>query len=152
LAGRLASLNRFISRSTERNLPFFEILKSAKVFQWGPAQQKAFEELKQYLIDLATLTPPSSGTPLLLYVAASHSAVSATLVLEKQDVQVKRQALVYFVSEVLSLSMKNYIELEKVLYAVLMASRKLRHYFQAYHIIVPSSQPLKDIMRNREAT
>jgi hypothetical protein len=42
--------------------------------------------------------------------------------------------------------------LEKVLYAVLIASRKLRHYFQAYHIIVPSSQPLKDIMRNREAT
>jgi hypothetical protein len=42
--------------------------------------------------------------------------------------------------------------LEKVLYAVLMASRKLRHYFQAYHIIVPSLQPLKDIMRNREAT
>jgi ribonuclease HI len=33
-----------------------------------------------------------------------------------------------------------------------MASRKLRYYFQAYHIIVPSSQPLKDIMRNREAT
>jgi hypothetical protein len=42
--------------------------------------------------------------------------------------------------------------LEKVLDAVLMASRKPRHYFQAYHIIVPSSQPLKDIMRNREAT
>jgi ribonuclease HI len=42
--------------------------------------------------------------------------------------------------------------LEKVLYAVLMASRKLRHYFQGYHIIVPSSQPLKDIMRTREAT
>jgi hypothetical protein len=80
LAGRLASLNRFISRSAERNLPFFEILKSAEVFQWGPAQQKAFEELKQYLIDLTTLTPPSSGTPLLLYVVASHSAVSAALV------------------------------------------------------------------------
>jgi ribonuclease HI len=53
---------------------------------------------------------------------------------------------------VLSLSKKNYTELEKVLYAVLMASRKLQHYFQDYHIIVPSSQPLKDIMRNREAT
>jgi ribonuclease HI len=152
LAGRLASLNRFISRSAEKNLPFFEILKSAKVFQWGPAQQKAFEELKQYLIDLTTLTPPSSGTPLLLYVAASHSTVNAALVQEKQDGQVKRQAPVYFVSEVLSLSKKNYTELEKMLYAVLMASRKLRHYFQAYHIIVPSSQPLKDIMRNKEAT
>jgi hypothetical protein len=152
LAGRLVSLNRFISRSAERNLPFFEILKSAEVFQWGPAQQKAFEELKQYLIDLTTLTPPSSGTPLLLYVAASHAAVSAALVQEKQDGQIKKQASIYFVSEVLSVSKKNYTELEKVLYAVLMASRKLRHYFQAYHIIVPSSQPLKDIMRNREAT
>jgi hypothetical protein len=80
LAGRLASLNRFISRLAERNLPFFEVLKSAKVFQWGPAQQKAFEELKQYLIDLTTLTPPSSGTPLLLYVAPSHAAVSVALV------------------------------------------------------------------------
>jgi hypothetical protein len=87
------------------------------------------------LIDLTTLTPPSLGAPLLLYVAASHSAVSAALVQEKQDGQVKKQAQVYFVSEVLSLSKKNCIELEKVLYAVLMASRKLRHYFQAYHII-----------------
>jgi hypothetical protein len=151
LVGRLTSLNRFISKSAERNLPFFEILKSPEVFQWGLAQQRVFEELKQYLIDLTTLTPPSPGAPLLLYVAASHSAVSAALVQEKQDGQVKRQALVYFVSKVLSLSKKNYTELE-VLYVVLMASRKLRHYFEAYHIIVPSSQPLKDIMRNREAT
>jgi hypothetical protein len=118
LAGRLASLNRFISRSAERNIPFFEILKSAEVFQWGPAQQKAFKELKQYFIDLTTLTPPSWGTPLLLYVAASHSAVSAAIVQEKQDDQIKRQAPIYFVSEVLSPSKKNYTELEKVLYAV----------------------------------
>jgi hypothetical protein len=152
LAGRLASLNRFISRSAERNLPFFKILKSAEVFHWGPAQQKAFEELKQYLIDLTTLIPPTPGAPLLLYVAASHSAVSAAMVQEKLDGQAKMQAPVYFVSEVLSPSKKNYIELEKVLYVVLIASRKLRHYFQAYHIIVPSSQPVKDIMRNREAT
>jgi hypothetical protein len=105
-------------------LPFFEILKSAEVFQWGPAQQKAFEELKQYLIDLTTLTPPAPGALLLLYVAASHSAVSAVLVQEKLEGQIKKQAPV----------------------------RKLWHYFQAFHIIIPSSQPFKDIMRNREAT
>jgi hypothetical protein len=91
LAGRLASLNRFISRSAERNVTFFEILKSVEVFQWGPAQQKAFEELKKYLIDLTTLTPPSSGTPLLLYVVASHVAVSAALVQEKQVGQCNTQ-------------------------------------------------------------
>jgi hypothetical protein len=94
LTKRLASLNRFISRSTERNLPFFEVLKSAKVFQLGPVQQNAFEDLKQYLIQLTTLTPPSSGAPLLLYVAASHVAVSAALVQERLDNQVKKQVLV----------------------------------------------------------
>lgn len=41
LAGRLASPIRFISRSAERNLPFFEVLKSTEVFQWGPAQQQS---------------------------------------------------------------------------------------------------------------
>jgi hypothetical protein len=85
LIGRLASLNRFISRSAERNLSFFEVLKSVKVFQWGPVQQKALEDLKQYLIQLTTLTPPSSSALLLLYVAASHTIVNATLVQEKQD-------------------------------------------------------------------
>jgi hypothetical protein len=58
-------------------------------------------------------------------VAASHSAVSAALVQEKVEGQAKKQDPVYFVSEVLSLSKKNYTELEKVLYVVLMASRKL---------------------------
>jgi hypothetical protein len=101
---------------------------------------------------LTTLTPPSSEAPLLLYVAASHAVVSAALVQEKQDEQTKKQVPVYFVSEVLSPSKTNYTELEKVLYAVLTASRKIQHYFESYHIIVPSSQPLKDIIRNREAT
>jgi hypothetical protein len=86
---------------------------------------------------------------LLLYVAASHAAVSAALVQGKQDGQARKQVPIYFVSKVLSASKKNYTELEKVLYAVLMASRNLRYYFQTYHIIVLSSQPLKDIMRNR---
>jgi hypothetical protein len=66
---------------------------------------------------------------LLLYVAASHIAVGASLVQERQDEQGKKQVPIYFVSEVLSPSKRNYTELEKVLYVVLMASRKLRRYF-----------------------
>jgi hypothetical protein len=85
----------------------------------------AFEDLKQYLIQLTTLTPPSSGAPLLLYVAASHAAVSAAMVQEKQGEQTKKQVPVYFVSEILSPSKRNYTKLEKVLYAILMASMKL---------------------------
>jgi hypothetical protein len=77
--------------------------------------------------------------------------VSDALVQEVVNEGVKRQMHVYFVSELLSPSKRNYREMEKVMYAVLMASRKLRHYFQSHNIIVPSSQPLKDIIRNREA-
>jgi hypothetical protein len=115
-------------------------------------ETEAYQQYKHKREKLLRQISQSLCFCVLLYVAASHAAVSATLVQEKQDGQTKKQAPVYFVSDVLSPSKRNYTELEKVLYAVLMASRKLRHYFQAYHIIVPSSQPSKDIMRNREAT
>jgi hypothetical protein len=39
LARRLASLNRFISKSAERSLPFFKSLKGSGTFQWEPGQQ-----------------------------------------------------------------------------------------------------------------
>jgi hypothetical protein len=74
------------------------------------------------------------------------------LVQEVVSEGVKRQMLVYFVSKVLVPSKRKYTEMEKVIYAILMASRKLQHYFQSHNIIVPSSQPLKDIIRNREAS
>jgi hypothetical protein len=46
LTGRLAALNRFISRSTERSLPFLKTLRGAKDFILGPEQEVAFESLK----------------------------------------------------------------------------------------------------------
>ena len=46
----------------------------------------------------------------------------------------------------------NYTEIEKIAYAVLISSRKLKHYFQAHEITVPSSQPLEDILNNKEAS
>jgi hypothetical protein len=47
LTGRLAALNRFISKSAERSLPIFQALKGSKRdFVWGPLQQHAFEEIK----------------------------------------------------------------------------------------------------------
>ena len=50
LTGRLAAFRRFISRSAEKALPFFEVLKGAKNFEWGPNCIKAFEEIKEYLV------------------------------------------------------------------------------------------------------
>jgi hypothetical protein len=55
-------------------------------------------------------------------------------------------------SEALTMTNANYSEIEKIIYVVVMASRKLRHYFQAHNIIVPSSHLLRDVLRNREAS
>jgi hypothetical protein len=151
LTGRLAALNRFISRSAERSLPFLKTLRGAKDFAWGPEQAAAFASLKQYLSELAVLTSPDSSLPLLLYVAASPHAVSATLV-QEQTVEGVIKCPIYYVSEVLTPSKCNMIELEKIAYAVVMSSRKLRHYFEAFKVRVTSDRGLGELFRNPEAS
>jgi ribonuclease HI len=150
LTGRLAALNKFISKSAERSLPFLKTLCGPKDFAWGPEQVAAFESLKQHLSDLATLASPDPSLPLLLYIAASLCAVSATLVQEQDREGTTRQCPVYYVSEVLTTSMCNMTKLEKISYTAVMASRKLRHYFEAFKVRVTSDRGLGELFRNPE--
>jgi hypothetical protein len=145
LTGRLATLNRFISKSAERSLPFLKMLRGAKDFSWGPEQAVAFASLKQHLSELAILTSPNPSLPLLLYIAASPHAVSAALVQEQAKEGTTRQCPVYYVSEVLTTSKCNMTELEKIAYVVIMASRKLRHYFEAIKVWVTSDRGLGEL-------
>ena len=78
LTGKAAALNRFVSRSTDKCLPFFKTLK--KAFQWTEECQKAFEELKVYLSSPPLLNPSQTGEELYLYLAVSASAVSSALI------------------------------------------------------------------------
>jgi ribonuclease HI len=152
LTGRLAALNRFISKSAERSLPFLKTQRGAKDFTWGPEQAAAFASLKQHLSNLAILTSPDPSLPLLLYIAASPYAVSAALVQEQNREGTTQQCPVYYVSEVLTASKCNMTELEKISYAVVMTSRKLRHYFEAFKVRVTSDRGLGELFRNPEAS
>jgi hypothetical protein len=62
------------------------------------------------------------------------------------------QKPVYYVSEVLHEAKARYPETHKLLYAILVASRKPRHYFQAHKIVVVTSYPLRVILHNSNAT
>jgi hypothetical protein len=80
--------------------------------------------------------------------------VSTTIIAERQEDGHAHpvQRPVYFVSEVLSESKARYQPVQKLLYAVLITSRKLRHYFQEYSISVATDYPLGDILQNQDAT
>jgi hypothetical protein len=125
LTGRVAALNRFIPRAAERSLPFFQVLRSSKNFQWSETQKQAFQELKDYLSNTTKLCPPEPRSPLLLYVSTSNLAVSVVLVQEKEEEGKFKQIPAYFSSDALSGSKLFYSELEKIAYAVIMAARKL---------------------------
>jgi hypothetical protein len=102
LTGRVVALNRFIPRAAERSLPFFQVLRSTKIFQWSETQKQAFQELKDYLSNMTKVCPPEPRSPLLLYVSASNSVVSAVLVQEKEEEGKLKQIPVYFTSQALS--------------------------------------------------
>jgi hypothetical protein len=88
----------------------------------------------------------------LLYVAASFGAVSTSLVQEKHLKGRLQQHPIYYVSEVLTNSKCNMIEMDKIVYVVLMASRKLRHYFEAHEVRVLAEQSLRDLFNNTKAS
>ena len=96
LTGRLATLDRFLSRSTDRCKPLFQaIKKSAGDFQWTLQCEEAFQELKKYLSSPPLLSKPTKDETLFVYLAVSSGAVSAALVREDEGVQKP----VYYVSK-----------------------------------------------------
>mgnify|MGYP004715862301 CR=1 FL=1 len=93
----MAALNRFLSRSAVRGLPFFRVLKAPKDFQWTEECPRAFSDLKAYPAELPTLTAPEQGETLFLYLSACNEAVSAVLVRENREAQ----RPIYYVSRAL---------------------------------------------------
>ncbi|GKA42850.1 reverse transcriptase domain-containing protein [Tanacetum coccineum] len=130
LNGKLASLNKFLAKSVEKSLPYF---------LWTEEAEAAFKQMKEHVTKLPMLIAPEEQEELIVYLAASKEAVSAVLMTEREA----RQMPMYFVSRALRGPEVNYTAMEKLVLALVHASKRLRRYFQAHPIIVITDQPSK---------
>ena len=145
LTGRIAALNRFVSRATDKCLPFFKTLKQA--FAWTDECKTVFQELKRYLSNPPLLSPSKQRESLYLYLVVSETAVSAALIREED----RKQLPVYYVSQAFLGAKFRYPRIEKIMFALIVASHKLRQYFQENPILVMTDQPIKKSMKQPEA-
>lgn len=71
LTGRMAALSRFLSKSADRALPLFEVIKRREGFEWTSKCQAAFEELKKYLLSPPLLSKLEACKTLYLYLSVT---------------------------------------------------------------------------------
>ena len=64
LTGKAAALNRFISRSSDKCQPFFNLVKKATDFLWTEECKAALTNLKKYLTTAPVLSNPEPGEEL----------------------------------------------------------------------------------------
>ena len=146
LTGRIAALSRFVSKASDKCQPFFQVLK--KAFQWDTNCEEAFSALKTYLSSPPILVSPFEGELLTLYLAVSDFSTSAVLVRDKDRVQ----HLVYYCSRALRGVEERYLRMEKLILALVTVARKLRPYFQAHTIEIPTEYPMKQVLHKPETS
>ena len=122
-------------------MPFFKLLKKSGKFEWTEEADEALQKLKEYLSTSPILSPLEKREPLLLYIAATSTVVSTTIVVERAEEghTYKVQRPIYYISEVLSDSKARYPHVQKILYALLITSRKLHHYLSIRSQWCPTS-------------
>ena len=117
-------------------------------FQWDTKCEEAFSALKTYLSSPPILVSPTEGELLTLYLAVSDFSTNAVLIRDKERVQHP----VYYCSRALRGAEERYLRMEKLILALVTATRKLRPYFQAHIIEVPIEYPMKQVLHKPETS
>ena len=116
-------------------------------FQWNEECEKAFQELKVFLVRVPMLTALEPGKDLFMYLSVSEHSVSAVLL---SDGGMQQPA--YYISKTLVDAETRYLLLEKSVLALVQSTQKLPHYFQAHTIYVLTEYPLQSLLKRFDFT
>nr|GFA11906.1 reverse transcriptase domain-containing protein [Tanacetum cinerariifolium] len=119
------NLNRFLSKSSEKSLPLFKTLKKCikkSDFHWTAEAEQAFKQLKQHLLELSLLVAPKPKEELIIYLSATYGTISAVLMTERGATQTS----IYFISRALQGPELNYTPMEKLVLSLVFAAKRLR--------------------------
>lgn len=110
-------------------------------FVWDTKYQKAFDDIKQYLINPPMLVDSVSGKSFLLYMRAVDHALGALLA---QTNGKGHNQVIYYLSQTMIVAKHRYNSIEKECLALTSAVQKMRDYLveQATHLI-SEVNPLK---------
>ncbi|XP_072071924.1 uncharacterized protein [Arachis hypogaea] len=115
-------------------------MKKRAPFKWETECEEAFQHFKKVLAEPPVLAKPQTGETFYLYLSISEEALAAALIRENKK---KEQKPIYFISKVLQNTETRYSRLEKLAFALLTASRRLRQYFQAHPVTIKTDQAVK---------
>ncbi|WJX67950.1 hypothetical protein P8452_52368 [Trifolium repens] len=137
LLGKINFLRRFISNLSGKAQAFSPLLRLKKddPFKWSEEHQKAFDDIKDYLIKPPVLMPPSRNKAMKLYIATSDKTIGSMLAQEDDN---GIENAVYYLSRVLNDAETRYTAIEKLCLCLYFSCTKLKHYIKPVDVYVYS--------------
>jgi hypothetical protein len=145
LIGKINFVRRFISNLSGRIEPFMELvkIKANDEFCWGAEQQRAFEEIKEYLSKPPVLVPPQQDKPFYIYLSVGDTSI-ASVVIQVHD---GKERVVFYLSRKMLDAETRYPDIEKLCLCLFFTCTKNRHILlSAETIVICKSDVIKHML------
>jgi hypothetical protein len=145
LIGKINFVRRFISNLSGRIELFMELvkIKASDEFRWGAEQQRAFEEIKEYLSKPPMLFPLQQDKPFYIYLSVGDTSI-ASVVIQVHD---SKERVVFYLSRRILDAETRYPEIEKLYLCLFFTCTKLHHILlSAETVVICKSDVIKHML------